>query len=63
VVLVGKNQDPLMRSMVKGMALAFRQALAFAPAPAAGDLSAHAMAHSKINSPPEFMLRSMSLMG
>ena len=44
------------------MALAFRQALALAPALAAGDLSSYAAAHSRINSLPEFMSRSMLLM-
>jgi hypothetical protein len=44
------------------MALAFRQALALAPALADGDLSSYAAAHANINSLPEFMSRSMLLM-
>jgi len=62
VALVGEASGSVDAITGEGMALAFRQALALAPALAAGDLSAYATAHSKINSLPEFMSRSMLLM-
>ena len=62
VALVGEASGSVDAITGEGMALAFRQALALAPALAAGDLSSYAAAHSKINSLPEFMSRSMLLM-
>ena len=62
VALIGEASGSLDAITGEGMALAFRQALALAPALAAGDLSAYATAHSRINSLPEFMSRSMLLM-
>ena len=62
MALVGEASGSVDAITGEGMALAFRQALALAPALAAGDLSSYAAAHSKINSLPEFMSRSMLLM-
>jgi len=62
VALVGEASGSVDAITGEGMALAFRQALALAPALANGDLSSYAAAHSKINSLPEFMSRSMLLM-
>jgi flavin-dependent dehydrogenase len=62
VALVGEASGSVDAITGEGMALAFRQALALAPALAAGDLSAYAVAHGRINSLPEFMSRSMLLM-
>jgi menaquinone-9 beta-reductase len=62
VALIGEASGSVDAITGEGMALAFRQALALAPAMAAGDLSSYAAAHSKINSLPEFMSRSMLLM-
>jgi flavin-dependent dehydrogenase len=62
VALVGEASGSVDAITGEGMALAFRQALALAPALVAGDLSAYALAHGKINSLPEFMSRSMLLM-
>jgi flavin-dependent dehydrogenase len=62
VALIGEASGSVDAITGEGMALAFRQALALAPALVAGDLSAYAVAHSKINSLPEFMSRSMLLM-
>ena len=60
--LIGEASGSVDAITGEGMALAFRQALALAPALAAGDLSGYATAHSRINSLPEFMSRSMLLM-
>jgi flavin-dependent dehydrogenase len=62
VALIGEAAGSVDAVTGEGMALAFRQALALAPALVAGDLSSYAAAHSKINSLPEFMSRSMLLM-
>jgi flavin-dependent dehydrogenase len=62
VALIGEASGSVDAITGEGMALAFRQALALAPALAAGDLSSYAAAHGKINSLPEFMSRSMLLM-
>ena len=62
VALIGEASGSVDAITGEGMALAFRQALALAPALAAGDLSSYAAAHTKINSLPEFMSRSMLLM-
>lgn len=62
VALIGEASGSVDAVTGEGLALAFRQALALAPAMAAGDLSSYAGAHSKINSLPEFMSRSMLLM-
>jgi flavin-dependent dehydrogenase len=62
VALVGEASGSVDAITGEGMALAFRQALALAPALAAGDLASYATAHGKINSLPEFMSRSMLLM-
>ncbi len=62
VALIGEASGSVDAITGEGMALAFRQALALAPALAAGDLSSYAAAYSKINSLPEFMSRSMLLM-
>ena len=62
VALIGEASGSVDAITGEGMALAFRQALALAPALVAGDLSSYATAHSKINSLPEFMSRSMLLM-
>jgi menaquinone-9 beta-reductase len=62
VALIGEASGSVDAITGEGMALAFRQALALGPALAAGDLSSYAAAHSKINSLPEFMSRSMLLM-
>jgi flavin-dependent dehydrogenase len=62
VALIGEASGSVDAITGEGMALAFRQALALAPALIAGDLGSYATAHSKINSLPEFMSRSMLLM-
>jgi menaquinone-9 beta-reductase len=62
VALIGEASGSVDAITGEGMALAFRQALALAPVLVAGDLSSYATAHSKINSLPEFMSRSMLLM-
>jgi menaquinone-9 beta-reductase len=62
VALIGEASGSVDAITGEGMALAFRQALALAPALTTGDLSSYAVAHSKINSLPEFMSRSMLLM-
>jgi len=62
VALIGEASGSVDAITGEGMALAFRQALALGPALAAGDLSSYAAAHTKINSLPEFMSRSMLLM-
>jgi flavin-dependent dehydrogenase len=62
VALIGEASGSVDAITGEGLALSFRQALALAPAMAAGDLSSYAAAHSKINSLPEFMSRSMLLM-
>jgi flavin-dependent dehydrogenase len=62
VALIGEASGSVDAITGEGMALAFRQALALAPALAAGDLSSYAAAHTRINSLPEFMSRSMLLM-
>ena len=62
VALIGEASGSVDAITGEGMALAFRQALALAPALVAGDLSKYAAAHSKINRLPEFMSRSMLLM-
>ncbi|MCU1256573.1 MAG: monooxygenase, FAD-binding protein [Candidatus Angelobacter sp.] len=62
VALIGEASGSVDAITGEGMALAFRQALALAPALAAGDLSSYAAAHANINSLPEFMSRSMLLM-
>jgi flavin-dependent dehydrogenase len=62
VALIGEASGSVDAITGEGMALAFRQALALAPALVAGDLSSYAAAHSRINSLPEFMSRSMLLM-
>jgi flavin-dependent dehydrogenase len=59
VALIGEASGSVDAITGEGMALAFRQALELAPAMAAGDLSRYSAAHSKINSLPEFMSRSM----
>jgi flavin-dependent dehydrogenase len=62
VALIGEASGSVDAITGEGMALAFRQALALGPALASGDLSSYAAAHSKINSLPEFMSRSILLM-
>lgn len=62
VALIGEASGSVDAITGEGMALAFRQALALGPALAAGDLSSYADAHTRINSLPEFMSRSMLLM-
>jgi flavin-dependent dehydrogenase len=62
VALIGEASGSVDAITGEGLAMAFRQALALGPALAAGDLSAYAVAHSQINSLPEFMSRSMLLM-
>jgi flavin-dependent dehydrogenase len=62
VALIGEASGSVDAITGEGMALAFCQALALAPALAAGDLSSYAAAHANINSLPEFMSRSMLLM-
>lgn len=62
VALVGEASGSVDAITGEGLALAFRQALALAPAMAAGDLSGYAAAHTRINRLPEFMSRSMLLM-
>jgi flavin-dependent dehydrogenase len=62
VALIGEASGSVDAVTGEGLAMAFRQALALGPALAAGDLSAYAAAHAKINSLPEFMSRSMLLM-
>jgi flavin-dependent dehydrogenase len=62
VALVGEASGSVDAITGEGMALAFRQALALAPALVAGDLFSYAAAHKKINRLPEFMSRSMLLM-
>jgi menaquinone-9 beta-reductase len=62
VALIGEASGSVDAITGEGMALAFRQALALTPVLVAGDLSSYATAHSKLNSLPEFMSRSMLLM-
>ena len=62
VALIGEASGSVDAITGEGMALAFRQALVLASALVVGDLSAYATAHSRINSLPEFMSRSMLLM-
>jgi flavin-dependent dehydrogenase len=62
VALIGEASGSVDAITGEGMALAFRQALALAPALAAGDLSGYAAAYAEINGLPEFMSRSMLLM-
>ncbi|HLW55543.1 MAG TPA: FAD-dependent monooxygenase [Candidatus Angelobacter sp.] len=62
VALVGEASGSVDAITGEGLAMAFRQALALAPALAAGDLASYAAAHRSISSLPEFMARSMLLM-
>ena len=62
VALIGEASGSVDAITGEGLAMAFRQALALGAALAAGDLSVYAVAHSQINSLPEFMSRSMLLM-
>jgi flavin-dependent dehydrogenase len=62
VALVGEASGSVDAITGEGLALAFRQALALAPALAAGDLPAYAAAHRRVSRLPEFMARSMLLL-
>jgi menaquinone-9 beta-reductase len=62
VALVGEASGSVDAITGEGMALGFRQALALAPALAAGDLATYGAAHRRINRLPEFMARSMLLL-
>jgi flavin-dependent dehydrogenase len=62
VALIGEASGSVDAITGEGLAMAFRQALALAPALATGDLSAYAAAHCQISSLPEFMARSMLLL-
>jgi flavin-dependent dehydrogenase len=62
VALIGEASGSVDAITGEGLAMSFRQALALAPALAAGDLSAYTAAHRQISSLPEFMARSMLLL-
>jgi flavin-dependent dehydrogenase len=62
VALIGEASGSVDAITGEGMALAFRQALALAPAMAAGDLSSYEFAHQAINRLPEFMSSTMLFM-
>jgi flavin-dependent dehydrogenase len=62
VALVGEASGSVDAITGEGLALGFRQALALAPALAAGDLAAYAADHRGISHLPEFMARSMLLL-
>jgi flavin-dependent dehydrogenase len=62
IVLIGDASGSVDAVTGEGLALAFRQALALAPALAAGDLAPYATAHREICALPRFMSRSMLLM-
>jgi flavin-dependent dehydrogenase len=62
VALIGEASGSVDAITGEGIALAFRQALALAPALAANNLEAYAAAYRKIASLPEFMSRSMLLL-
>lgn len=62
VALVGEASGSVDAITGEGLALGFRQALALAPALAAGDLAAYAAEHHSIRRLPEFMARSMLLL-
>ena len=62
VALVGEASGSVDAITGEGLALAFRQALALAPALTAGDLSSYAAAHRTLSRLPEFMARSMLLL-
>jgi menaquinone-9 beta-reductase len=62
VALLGEASGSVDAITGEGLAMAFRQALALAPAIAAGDLRGYENAHREISSLPDFMARSMLLL-
>jgi menaquinone-9 beta-reductase len=62
VALVGEASGSIDAITGEGLALGFRQALALAPALAAGDLASYAAEHRSVRQLPEFMARSMLLL-
>lgn len=62
VALMGEASGSVDAITGEGLAMAFRQALALAPAIAAGDLRSYENAHREISSLPGFMARSMLLL-
>jgi flavin-dependent dehydrogenase len=62
VALLGEASGSVDAITGEGLAMAFRQALALAPALVAGDLSSYEKAHREIINLPEFMSRSMLLL-
>jgi flavin-dependent dehydrogenase len=62
VALIGEASGSVDAITGEGLAMAFRQALALAPAMAGGDLNSYQNAHRKIMALPEFMARSMLLL-
>jgi flavin-dependent dehydrogenase len=62
VALLGEASGSVDAITGEGLAMAFRQALALAPAMVAGDLSIYEKTHREIISLPDFMARSMLLL-
>lgn len=62
VALLGEASGSVDAVTGEGLAMAFRQALALAPAIADGDLRSYENAHREISSLPDFMARSMLLL-
>ncbi len=62
VALIGEASGSVDAITGEGLAMAFRQALALAPAMASGNLSTYQQAHPQIMNLPGFMARSMLLL-